>query len=74
MSKKTPPIFSEKNDLNTSPAHSGKIMGIRRDNDISLSWVQREYPQLIQWRLLAVEWMKGETKGIGERLFSLVIF
>ncbi|MCC0090613.1 gamma-mobile-trio integrase GmtZ [Aeromonas veronii] len=51
-----------------------RISGVRRKTDTSLGWVTREYPQLEPWRTLAVEWLKGETKGVGERLRGLVIF
>ena len=48
--------------------------GVRRKSDTSLGWVAREYPQLEPWRVLAVEWLKGETKNVGEKLQALVAF
>jgi hypothetical protein len=51
-----------------------KKIGITRKNDTSLGWVQNDYPQLAEWRLLAMEWLKGETRGIKKRLGALVSF
>ncbi|QQX62102.1 integrase [Pseudomonas chlororaphis subsp. aurantiaca] len=42
--------------------------------DITLGWVEREYPQLSVWKDLAVEWVQGETRGIAKRLHALVAF
>jgi len=51
-----------------------KTKGVKRDTDMSLGWVKREYPQLETWRTLAVEWLKGETHGVHLRLSALVAF
>lgn len=51
-----------------------KVKGTRRETDTTLGWVERDYPQLGAWRALAVEWLKGETLGIGLRLNALVAF
>ncbi|WP_270670327.1 hypothetical protein [Aeromonas sp. QDB04] len=40
--------------------HPAQKTGVQRDTDTSLGWVAREYPQLDSWRVLAVEWLKGE--------------
>lgn len=56
----------------TTPAP--KVKGVRRETDTSLGWVEREYPQLETWRALAVEWIRGETRGIDTRLTALVAF
>ncbi|MGT2505022.1 gamma-mobile-trio integrase GmtZ [Cupriavidus basilensis] len=45
-----------------------------RKTDTTLGWVKREYPELAAWRALAVEWLKGETHGLGDRLKALVAF
>ncbi|QTQ35823.1 gamma-mobile-trio integrase GmtZ [Aromatoleum petrolei] len=45
-----------------------------RETDATLGWVERGYPQLAAWRALAVEWMKGETRGVDMRLHALVAF
>jgi len=45
-----------------------------RKTDTTLGWVEREYPQLTVWRILAVEWLKGETRGVDERLNAFVAF
>lgn len=49
-------------------------VGVKRATDTSLGWVAREYPQLEPWRVLAVEWLKGETRGVDARLESLSSF
>ncbi len=53
---------------------SGKVRGVKKENDISLGWVATSYPQLTAWRVLAVEWMKGETQGVQYRLQALSTF
>lgn len=58
--------------VTTRPAPKGK--GVRRETDTSLGWVAREYPQLEPWRVLAVEWLKGETRGVNHRLSALAVF
>lgn len=51
-----------------------KVKGVNRHTDMSLGWVEREYPQLAVWRSLAIKWFKGETSGITHRLAGLVSF
>lgn len=51
-----------------------RMFGVTRSTDASLDWVSREYPQLERWRTLAVEWLKGETHGLSDRLAALVAF
>ncbi|AZQ49625.1 gamma-mobile-trio integrase GmtZ [Burkholderia cenocepacia] len=62
-----------KNWINESD-NARKQKGKRRESDTSLAWVEREYPQLAVWRELAVEWLKGETRGVEQRLAALVAF
>lgn len=50
------------------------VKRVTRKTDANLGWVEREYPQLQAWRALAVEWLKGETRGIHKRLQALVSF
>jgi hypothetical protein len=47
---------------------------VKRDTDITLDWVERDYPQLAAWRVLAVTWLKGESRGVAKRLRALVTF
>lgn len=58
----------------SSAAPAPKVKGVTRTTDISLGWVERDYPQLAAWRALAVEWLKGETRGVDGRLKALVAF
>ena len=48
--------------------------GGKRKFDVTLGWVNCEYPQLEKWRALAVAWLKGETRGVAPRLHALVAF
>ncbi|WP_321784867.1 integrase family protein [Paraburkholderia sp. J94] len=58
-----------------APATStSKSKGVTRKADTSLGWVARKYPQFEAWRLLAVEWLKGETNGLDVRLHALTAF
>ena len=59
-------------NVSTHPAP--KVKGVRRDTDTSLGWITREYPQLEPWRILAVEWVKGEIRGVHHRLKALSTF
>lgn len=45
-----------------------------RTTDTSFAWVERDYPQLATWRVLAVEWLQGEVRGISKRLYAFVAF
>lgn len=51
-----------------------KKKGVHRATDTSLGWVAQAYPQLETWRILAGEWLKGETRGVEKRLLALVAF
>ena len=55
-------------------AQTQRKKGLTRSTDTTLGWVEREYPQLDAWRALAVEWLKGEARGIQPRLKALVMF
>ena len=69
--------MNEKRKTSVSTASTrlpAREKGVKRDTDISLGWVEREYPQLEPWRVLAVEWLKGETCGVSDRLRALVTF
>lgn len=57
-----------------STATDPKVKGVKRDTDVTLGWVEREYPQLETWRALAMEWLKGEIQGVTSRLKALVAF
>lgn len=45
-----------------------------RHADLNLGWVAKEYPQLEEWRLLAVDWLHGEVKNLGKKLRGMVCF
>lgn len=47
---------------------------VTRKTDIALGWVERAYPQLGSWRVLAIEWLKGEVRGIDDKLKALAVF
>ena len=51
-----------------------KVKGVKRNTDTTLGWAGRVYPQLAAWRILAVEWLKGETRGVDKKLSALVVF
>ncbi|RDK05266.1 gamma-mobile-trio integrase GmtZ [Cupriavidus lacunae] len=67
-----------KKKTTTAPEASATLVamdkGVTRNTDMTLGWVERDYPQLAAWRVLAVEWLKGETAGISLRLQALVAF
>ena len=60
--------------LSAFAAPPPKTKGVMRKTDTILGWVEREYPQLAAWRALAVEWLKGETRGVDDRLKAFVAF
>lgn len=67
--------MAEEKAIKVSPLGSRlKVKGVKRNNDTSLAWVDREYPQLSTWRALAVEWLKGEMHGVGDKLDAMVVF
>lgn len=57
-----------------STAPALKVKGVTRQTDATLGWVEREYPQLETWRTLAVDWLKGETRGLTPRFSAVVAF
>lgn len=69
--------MTEGNTTKTSKASAAparKVKGVKRDYDIRLGWVERDYPQLSAWRTLAVDWLKGEVRGVRPKLSALVAF
>ncbi|MCP4515273.1 MAG: integrase [Delftia sp.] len=58
----------------SSTAPAPKVKRVSRKSDITLRWVELEHPQLEAWRVLAVEWLQGETSGVGWRLNALAAF
>lgn len=60
--------------LNASTAPPPRVRGVNRKTETTLGWVEREHPQLAAWRALAVEWLKGETRGVPPRLSGLAAF
>ncbi len=62
-------------DATTASATLGaKGKGIRRKTDITLGWVERDFPELGAWRSFAMEWLRGETLAIETRLDALTAF
>lgn len=53
---------------------SSKIVGVTRETDAALGWVERDYPQLTVWRSLAMAWLQGEITAISDKLNGLAVF
>lgn len=68
------PAKSTKARLSTPVAPARRTKGVRRDTDVGLGWIDQGYPQLNAWRALAVDWLKGETRGVELKLSALVAF
>lgn len=66
--------MADKKKTTVSNIRAPKVMGVTRETDTTLGWLNRDYPQLTLWRSLAVDWLKGEPKGISDRLHALVAF
>ncbi len=64
----------KKPDANPLATYPTRRVGIKRATDTTLGWVDRQYPQLHAWRALAVEWLKGETRGVDKRLEAVARF
>ena len=47
---------------------------VQKAHDLELTWVARDHPELAAWRILAVEWLKGEKAGLGYRVSALAAF
>lgn len=56
---------------------AGKVkkppISIKRD-DTNLGWVVKDYPQLESWRVLAVNWLKGEPMNLSKKLNVMAAF
>jgi hypothetical protein len=59
---------------NESPSEAKATKRVQKAHDLELTWVARDYPELKCWRTLAVEWLKGETLGLGHRMAALTAF
>src|SRR5258708_11655737 len=63
---------------NTAPKASAtparKMKGVTRKTDVTLGWVERDYPQLAAWRVLAAKWIRGETQNVSNKLEALAAF
>jgi hypothetical protein len=68
------PDKKKKTTSQTATLPVSKNKGVTRETDTTLSWVERDYPQLAAWRVLAVEWLKGETRGVASKLKALAAF
>ena len=69
--------MTEKKTAATTKAtttQTSNVKRAKRKTDTSLGWIERQHPQLAAWRALAVEWLKGETRGVNHRLHALVAF
>lgn len=68
--------MANKKKINATPATLpySKIVGITRETDTTLGWIERDYPQLADWRSLAIDWLKGEVTGVGDKLNGLAVF
>jgi hypothetical protein len=47
---------------------------IQKSYDKDLDWVAREYPELSDWRVLAVDWLKRERTGLAHKIPALGAF
>lgn len=65
---------SAKVSRSTPSGRAKNAKGFRRDSDTTLGWVEHDYPQLAEWRVLAIEWLKGETLGVSNKLGALIVF
>jgi hypothetical protein len=66
--------MAERSVPNAFDAPAKTVKRVKRATDLSLGWVQQEYPQLATWRALAIAWLNGETARIRGRLEALAIF
>ncbi|WP_438299686.1 gamma-mobile-trio integrase GmtZ [Pseudomonas sp. NMS19W] len=68
--------MTNKKETVPSPAtfSTSKIVGLTRETDATLGWVERDYPQLIVWRSLAMDWLKGEITAVSDKLNGLAVF
>lgn len=66
--------MAEQKPTKASIIPARKRKGMKRTVDTTLGWVERDYPKLAAWRILAVEWLRGETCGIDKKLSAIVAF
>jgi hypothetical protein len=61
-----------------SPKTKGALiegpLGMQKLSDPSFALVMSKYPQLEPWRLWAVDYIKGQHKGLHQRLYAMGIF
>lgn len=51
-----------------------KKKGVKKSNDISLAWLERKYPEMREWRCVAIKWLEHEKKGVSTKLNALAAF
>lgn len=67
--------MTNKKKIDSAPAPLySRIVGVTRETDTTLGWIERDYPQLADWRSLAIDWLKGEVTGVGDKLNGLAVF
>lgn len=43
-------------------------------DDLEFRWITRNYPHWEDWRLPMAEWLKGEVRGLGQKISALASF
>ncbi|WNO03169.1 gamma-mobile-trio integrase GmtZ [Rhodoferax mekongensis] len=74
MRAPTPPIVKVSQAEVRRNARKSKKKGHTKRTDINLEWVATHHPELENWRVLAVEWLKGREAALGQAMQGINAF
>ena len=74
MTVPTPPTAKVSNASIKRERKANRKPGLRRQNDLNLTWVTQTYPQLEEWRKLCSEWLRLREAGVGQCILAMNTF
>jgi hypothetical protein len=74
MIASTPPTVKVSKAAIKRARKASKKPGVRRQNDLNLTWVTQTYPQLEAWRKLCSEWLRSREAGVGQCILAMNTF
>lgn len=70
----TPPVVKVSQAALKREHKGKKKKGLRKQNDLNLTWASQAYPQLEAWRALCSEWLRLKEAGVGQCVLAMNTF
>lgn len=70
----TPPVPKVSIAATRREKKAKRVKGLRRQNDLNLTWASKTYPQLEAWRTLCSEWLRSKEAGVGQAILAMNTF